>query len=339
MSITFEVMGEPRPKQSFRYTKNGGGFTPANVKAWQEVVAWKAKEAMSGKEIFLEKIYIILNFRLGNGRRIDIDNLSKAVLDAMNGIVYNDDTQVVDLNISKCVRKDNPGVTVNIDINKNKYCNYCESFKELDDFHLRKESKDGVGYKCKVCHSEYAKEQYKNNKYVYKKKAKEWAENNPERRKEIRRKSQDNRRDAVREIKNLQSKQRRAENLEHFRIIGRAAAHARKARMLSIKGVLTKENIENLLNKAQGYCIYCGNKTKLTLDHVVPVSNGGENSPKNIIPCCKPCNSRKSTKPVEEWLFSEHGATGLARAYVYLTRKTLSKSVIASLFDIDIFET
>ena len=57
-----------------------------------------------------------MDFRLGNNRRVDLDNLSKAVLDAMNGIVYKDDTEVIELHLKKMVVKDNPGVIVGIEI-------------------------------------------------------------------------------------------------------------------------------------------------------------------------------------------------------------------------------
>jgi len=40
--------------------------------------------------------------------------LSKAVLDALNGIAWVDDTQVVKLTITKVIDRDNPGVTVRI---------------------------------------------------------------------------------------------------------------------------------------------------------------------------------------------------------------------------------
>lgn len=48
-----------------------------------------------------------------------------------------------------------------------------------------------------------------------------------------------------------------------------------------------------------GYqCAYCGKKSKrLTMDHVVPVSKGGQHVMANIVPACQPCNSRKGARP------------------------------------------
>lgn len=117
MSITIEVSGEPRPKQSFRYSSRGGGYTAAPVKAWQDTVAWEAKIAMKGMDMLSGYLSATMIFRLGNKRRVDLDNLSKAVLDAMNGIVYEDDTIVCKLKLYKMVvKKKDAGVSVVIDI-------------------------------------------------------------------------------------------------------------------------------------------------------------------------------------------------------------------------------
>jgi 5-methylcytosine-specific restriction endonuclease McrA len=40
-------------------------------------------------------------------------------------------------------------------------------------------------------------------------------------------------------------------------------------------------------------CQYCGSRTSLTVDHVVPRSKGGSSSWENIVTSCAPCNRRK----------------------------------------------
>ena len=42
------------------------------------------------------------------------------------------------------------------------------------------------------------------------------------------------------------------------------------------------------------------NKTKLTIDHVIPKSKGGSNSWQNLVTCCKSCNIKKDNKTLEE---------------------------------------
>ena len=50
-------------------------------------------------------------------------------------------------------------------------------------------------------------------------------------------------------------------------------------------------------------CQYCGDKkvaAELTLDHILPRSRGGDNSPVNIVAACIACNNRKSNRTPEE---------------------------------------
>ncbi len=53
---------------------------------------------------------------------------------------------------------------------------------------------------------------------------------------------------------------------------------------------------ENIFLRDRFKCQYCGRqslRSQLTLDHVVPVVQGGKRSWDNIVASCKPCNQRK----------------------------------------------
>ncbi len=43
-------------------------------------------------------------------------------------------------------------------------------------------------------------------------------------------------------------------------------------------------------------CQYCGTKSSLTVDHVIPRSKGGDSSWENIVASCAPCNRRKGDR-------------------------------------------
>lgn len=50
-------------------------------------------------------------------------------------------------------------------------------------------------------------------------------------------------------------------------------------------------------------CVWCGSSVeegaKLTLDHVIPHSQGGSNSPSNLVTACHKCNSVRGARSVE----------------------------------------
>ena len=53
-----------------------------------------------------------------------------------------------------------------------------------------------------------------------------------------------------------------------------------------------------------GICYYCHSqvgRTRLTMDHVVPLSRGGRSTKGNIVPACKECNNRKKYLLPVEW--------------------------------------
>lgn len=54
---------------------------------------------------------------------------------------------------------------------------------------------------------------------------------------------------------------------------------------------LTKYNI---FKRDNHECVYCGSKSNLTIDHVIPKSKGGKDTWKNLVTACEPCNNAKN---------------------------------------------
>ncbi|MHA1731286.1 MAG: HNH endonuclease [Promethearchaeota archaeon] len=51
-----------------------------------------------------------------------------------------------------------------------------------------------------------------------------------------------------------------------------------------------------------GQCSYCGREgVPLTIEHILPRSRGGPDSPDNAVLVCRSCNSRKGGKRLYEW--------------------------------------
>lgn len=127
-----------------------------------------------------------------------------------------------------------------------------------------------------------SKEYYESNKEIIKKRARQYYIKNFERDK--------NRRSEYR-------KKYYIKNKEKYIFIG-------KKRRLRNKNTSTKDftklQWEEMKKIYKNRCAYCGNKTKkLTIDHITPVSKGGDHTYTNIVPACMPCNNKKHAgKPI-----------------------------------------
>ena len=108
-----EVVGKPRPRFSSRgsYAR---AYTPKKCVKYERALA-NAFKTQGGKKICgAVKVRIDTYRALPKSRpkriqserdiyKPDVDNISKAVLDALNGLAYEDDKQVVDL---RCIKHD-----------------------------------------------------------------------------------------------------------------------------------------------------------------------------------------------------------------------------------------
>lgn len=60
---------------------------------------------------------------------------------------------------------------------------------------------------------------------------------------------------------------------------------------------------KHILERDNGECCYCGKElslNKMTYDHVLPKSRGGQTNWNNIVSCCLRCNSKKNDKTPDE---------------------------------------
>lgn len=111
--INFFVDGTPYAKQSFRYARKAGyGYQKKSVIDWQSAIAQTARISYNGDPIQSE-LYVKLTFYV-KVDRADLDNLTKAVLDAMQGIIYENDKQIMRLFITKIPKSDRTGVDIKI---------------------------------------------------------------------------------------------------------------------------------------------------------------------------------------------------------------------------------
>lgn len=120
MEIVVEV--EPKGKGRPRFTRTGHAYTPARTRDYEELIAARALEAMKGRQLIPRdvplRVTIVAVFSvpvswpkkkrlaalqgvLRHTRKPDYDNVGKAVCDALNGIVFEDDCQIVSGEVEK----------------------------------------------------------------------------------------------------------------------------------------------------------------------------------------------------------------------------------------------
>lgn len=120
MEIVVEV--EPKGKGRPRFTRTGHAYTPASTREYEDLIAARALEAMEGRQpiprdvplrvtivaVFgvpvswpKKKRLAALQGVLRHTRKPDYDNVVKAVCDALNGIVFEDDCQIVSGEVEK----------------------------------------------------------------------------------------------------------------------------------------------------------------------------------------------------------------------------------------------
>ena len=104
--MNFLVPGNPLPKQRPRMGKGGRFYSPSTQE--EKRIAGHLQAQMGRNEPCGSDIAVTVRFYRANRRRADLDNLLKNLLDAANGVVWDDDWQIKQIQARMQVDKDAP---------------------------------------------------------------------------------------------------------------------------------------------------------------------------------------------------------------------------------------
>jgi Holliday junction resolvase RusA-like endonuclease len=127
----FEVMGMPQGKARAR-TGKGFSYTPEKTVLYENLVkhsflAAKEKQTYFDKEPLAMTIFAyfpipksmtkkdrekVRRNELFPTKKPDADNVAKVICDALNGVAYHDDTQIISLEVKKAYTEAEPYVSV-----------------------------------------------------------------------------------------------------------------------------------------------------------------------------------------------------------------------------------
>ena len=134
-SISFSVPGEPTGKGRPRFTRTGHPYTPGKTESYESLV----RLAYGGcgmiflkgvpvrvritacfsipKSVSKKKRAMMIAGDIVPTKKPDFDNIQKIICDALNGVAYHDDSQIVKADIEK-VSSTTPHVEVNNQVEK-----------------------------------------------------------------------------------------------------------------------------------------------------------------------------------------------------------------------------
>jgi Holliday junction resolvase RusA-like endonuclease len=134
--IRFTIPGAPIGKGRPRIGRVGAHarmFTPEKTVAYEGLVAHEGRLAMAGRTLIEGAVSVVMDIclpvpaswsgkkqrealggKVWPTKKPDIDNVEKAIFDGLNGVVWKDDVQVVDV-VKRKRYGEVPGVTVEVE--------------------------------------------------------------------------------------------------------------------------------------------------------------------------------------------------------------------------------
>jgi len=110
--ITIVIPGEPRSKARPRFSGKGHVYSDAKQVAHAKLLGWHFLKACP--KPLIGGVAVTAVFYRSNSQRIDVDNMTKQILDAANGLLWRDDYQVIGLYCLVRIDPENPRTEIGL---------------------------------------------------------------------------------------------------------------------------------------------------------------------------------------------------------------------------------
>ena len=170
---------------------------------------------------------------------------------------------------------------------EDKVCRRCGQLKTYNLFPPSKVNRDGLHCYCNQCMAERKRDHYKKNAVA---------------RREAERKYYHANADKALQYRITHREQRAMQHRAHQLLYPerhRTKANRYYARRRGAEGNYTTAEWVALCAYYDNQCLCCGLRKPLTIDHIVPLIQGGSNSIDNLQPLCRNCNSAKGGKMID----------------------------------------
>lgn len=208
-----------------------------------------------------------------------------------------------------------------------KVCPTCHKILSVDNFGKNKNGPYGLNSECRECKNDRDKKYHQEHREEHLLWSREYVRKNLEKVRQYKHNYYMEHKDEVREYNQEYRETHKEEMASYFhdyylehtdeiktrikewdktesgKLSRKNANHRRKARMRSIEGDYSKDDLKQALEFFNYQCAYSGEPLEqhYHIDHVIPVSKGGTNYIWNIVPANSGPNGTKRDNEMEEW--------------------------------------